>query len=848
LLTADSFPDWQVRDLVTVDAVTGADSLATIRLTLPARGEATNPLLWFPNVVNRWINQGTGILTVALCILGIIYRTHRWGWWITAFLLLDFSSRFAFGGAASLLSQIASLLVAPFENSTKLRPEFKPGPPKQFAASCGIAFTATATALYFNGYYIVGAIILGLLSGAAGLEGFIDFCVGCFFFGYALKFKMVPTYVYAIATNTLEETKLAWEYMFLPSGAPAPVKAGDESSALRYKIKSAEWTKDDYSIIRNMQAAYFAIPMGIGGLAVAFKIASPWTHSWARIAAYMPKHMVFAQPEWWQVFGVAAAVAYCLLLLLFIARLALFPRKVAKEWACPWRSNAFALLPACLFLFSFLIYDVPGVRNAKRALSFARVMWWIGGVTNMGMTVSKLAEWTSRSLSYEHVNPGWMLIPACNLLAALVAPVLPLIPDHVNFSSPLFARSSATLEVAGFFFAIGAFLWIVLYTITLYGVATSHNTSESQRAFAYVWITPPTVGGLAYLAINMGRAVDNVAVVATFAQSYYLSIVLFLGLTYAWAPYRQFFGANKFDVSYWAMTFPLDAIAASAAMYYQLSAFPIALVLMVLFLALAALANGLCLLHTFSAIVKRRGIFTPDEKFGPLSFMKLTHEAFRGFLPKLSATLDAMHANDPASVKLFCALYSQFAVLHHEHSHHEDDVVYRHFNDMFPGHADKWVHDHEADRLSMERWEATLNGMLGDLGGAGVAAAIDSLKAELKPFLSHFLDHLQGEEDHLNAIGRKYVPLAVQKELVARCFAATPAASWERIFPFVVEHCPRFAQRTRFVQCFTWALPERAQQIGAILHRNVDAVTWERLAVVLPNIIPRGVANHTKLF
>lgn len=629
--------------------MTGAHCLATIRLAAPARGEATNPLLWFPNVVNRWVVQGTGMLVVALSVLGIIYRTHRWGWWVTAFLLLDFVSRFAFGGAASLLSQIAAVLVAPFENGTMLRPQFKPGPPKQFAAACGIAFSATATALYFNGYYIAGAVILGLLAGAAGLEGFVDYCVGCVFFGLGVKLKLVPAYVYAIATNTLEETKLAWEYVFLPSGAPAPVKAGDASSSLRYKIKSAEWTKDDFSIVRNMQVAYFSIPMGIGGLAVAFKIASAWTLSFA--GAAMPAHMVFAQPEWWQVFGVAAAVAYLLLLLLFLARIALFPRKVAKEWACPWRSNTFALLPACLFLFSFLVYDVPGMRNAKRTLGFARVIWWIGGVANMGMTVSKLAEWTGRSLSPEHVNPGWMLIPACNLLAALVAPVLPLFPHHARFGSPFFARSSATLEVAGFFFAVGAFLWVVLYTITLYGVATSHNTNESQRALAYVWITPPTVGGLAYLAINVGRSADPASVVATFAQSYYLSIVLFLGLTYAWAPWRQFFGSNKFDGSYWAMTFPLDALAASAAMYYQLSDFPIALVLMVLFLALAALANALCLLHTFSALVKRRGIFTPDEKFGPLSFMKLTHEAFRGFLPKLSASLGAMDASDPASIK-----------------------------------------------------------------------------------------------------------------------------------------------------------------------------------------------------
>lgn len=41
-------------------------------------------------------------------------------------------------------------------------------------------------------------------------------------------------------------------------------------------------------------------------------------------------------------------------------------------------------------------------------------------------------------------------------------------------------------------------------------------------------------------------------------------------------------------------------------------------------------------------------------------------------------------------------------------------------------------------------------------------------------------------------------------------------------------------------------MPERAQQIGAILYRNVDAVMWERLRASLPDIVPRGVSGYRK--
>ena len=391
----------------------GAHTLAGITPPARPRGVATHPLAWYPNTVNRWTVQGTGLLVVALCILGIIFREERWGWWLTAYLLFDFMCRFLAGGTASLLTQLAALALSPFERGTRLRPQFKPGPPKQFAASVGVMFTTAATALYFNGQYAAGAAVLGALAGAAALEGIFDFCLGCVFFGFVVQLRIVPDYVYRIATNTLEETKTTWEYTQLPSGAPAPVRkepadAGADAApvALCYKVKSAEWTKDDFHLVRNMQVQYFAMPMGIAGLGVAFKMASRWTANWAVAtleaagATGVSLPVVFyAQPHWWHTFGIAGAIVYCILLLLFLARVAFFPRKVVKEWSCPWRSNAFALISANMLLFAFLVCDLHP--HAAAAQRFARALWWTGAATNMCMTVAKMGEWISRALSKE---------------------------------------------------------------------------------------------------------------------------------------------------------------------------------------------------------------------------------------------------------------------------------------------------------------------------------------------------------------------------------------------------------------------------------------------------------------
>jgi hypothetical protein len=41
-------------------------------------------------------------------------------------------------------------------------------------------------------------------------------------------------------------------------------------------------------------------------------------------------------------------------------------------------------------------------------------------------------------------------------------------------------------------------------------------------------------------------------------------------------------------------------------------------------------------------------------------------------------------------------------------------------------------------------------------------------------------------------------------------------------------------QRVRYLKVFMWAMPERAQQFGAIGYRNVDAVMWERVRTGSP--------------
>lgn len=237
--------------------VVNAYNMDSIQLVVPHRGKAVHPLFWFPNVVNNYVVRLTGLFVTALCAICIAFHEYRTGKWISAFLLLDFSIRLFVASSLSPLGMLATLLVSP------LKPQFKPGPPKQFAACCGVCFTLVGTACFFTGHPIPGACVIGGLLGAAAMEAFLDFCLGCVFYGLGIRFGLVPPYVYRIYTNIRQETEEGWDYENIPSGAraPEPVDTDPTSEvALKYKVRTDEWTKDDFNLIRNMQVSPVHLP------------------------------------------------------------------------------------------------------------------------------------------------------------------------------------------------------------------------------------------------------------------------------------------------------------------------------------------------------------------------------------------------------------------------------------------------------------------------------------------------------------------------------------------------------------------------------------------------------------
>lgn len=170
----------KLHGLIVRQRTQNTDKLETAKLAPTSRSKAINPPFWFPNTVNDNVVRVTGMQVCVLAILSTAFHNELWGRYLAMGLMVDFVIRMMVGSFLSPLGMIATLVTAPFE------PKFKPGPPKQFAAFCGLMFSLLGTIFYFvdfEGHKIVGAIFMGMLAGASGLEGFVGFCLGCLFFG-----------------------------------------------------------------------------------------------------------------------------------------------------------------------------------------------------------------------------------------------------------------------------------------------------------------------------------------------------------------------------------------------------------------------------------------------------------------------------------------------------------------------------------------------------------------------------------------------------------------------------------------------------------------------------------------
>ena len=816
----------------------------TVKLPPIERGQAVMPLFWFPPTVNHVVVRLSGriccILAVTSVVFVNVFPAQQWGQWIAAFLLGDFVLRFLSGPSLSLIAQLAVLLTA------TIPPDLRPGPPKQFASACGLLFSLLATIFYFTSLKIVGSVFCSVLALACGLEGFCDFCLGCFFFSKCIRYGFVPPYIYHVHTASRPELIATYK-----DTHQKITREQDESVTtvstdpgckiqLRYKIKSDVWIQNDFDVVRNMQSMYFAMPMSLASLALALKLASDWGRSDLIPNASSSMRSI---PTWWAgVFGILAAASFAVFFVLYTIRLFRYPTKCIHEWDCPLRSCHLGYVTTSLLLFSYLVYNWDGPLGVAASEVTAVCLAWFGSLSHTILVIGKIGEFVGLISDLEHIHTTWLMLPIGSMMAAFVAPLIPMLGD---------TSVQGNLLLAQFFYSFAFLLWVTLFVITFLKVVTTPNSNNAQRNTVSLWIAAPCTVGLANYSICFVSSNDGQEQCSVDLSRYYFaSLMMFLCLAWATFPYINFFGRDPFSMNYWPVCFALGMLASCAALFYATNGYQTMEIFMLMALTVATGANGLALLHTLTAI-RRQKVFTPTPKWGPLAFMKCTHHGIRGAIPKLGAALDQVNLLDSSNRGLdkFASLFAQFKLVHEEHSRHENCVIFKVFSQYFPSYCKEYIQEHADDEAKLVRWSRMIDTLLDPKGDASEKdTAYEHLMYNIPEFLESQLLHLQREEEHLQPIGKKYVPITLQKQMIQDCFEITSSDQWEVMLPYIINNCSRHEQRIRYIKCLCWAMPERCQQIGAILYRHVDAVMWERLRVQVPEIIPRGEHNWRRYY
>lgn len=263
--------------------------------------------------------------------------------------------------------------------------------------------------------------------------------------------------------------------------------------------------------------------MGLCGLALAWHRAAPVLGPTATAVAFAISLVMLA---------VAVALAAG-----SAARAWRFPAAWREDWLHPVRHVFIATIPISLLLIVTVAVALLG------PAPWLAVLWWVGSLAQLAITVAVLGRWWHGGPSAEPAagkpaGPSWS-----GLTPALFIPVVG------NVVAPLAGVPLGFVEWSLAQFAIGAFFWPVVLTLVAVRLFIAGALPERLLPTAFIAVAPPAVSGLSLMQFGAPQAVVwTMWGVALF--------FLLWAATLAGRIVRL-----PFAIPHWAMSFPLAAFA-----------------------------------------------------------------------------------------------------------------------------------------------------------------------------------------------------------------------------------------------------------------------------------------------
>ena len=263
----------------------------------------------------------------------------------------------------------------------------------------------------------------------------------------------------------------------------------------------------------------FAIVMGLAGLTLVYKKVSE--------ALFLPSIIYL-------VMMICTTIIFFIILYFYLLKIMKHKNEVRKEFSHPIRINFFAASSISILILS-MIY-----RNTIDPL--AQIFFIVGAVFHIFFTFYTIKFWINNNLEMQHSNPAWF------------------IPIVGNLIVPIAGKGFIDDSVLYFYFSIGIFFWIILFSIILNRIIFHNQFAPKFMPTLFILIAPPAIGFISYVKL-------------TGNLDFFAQILFNLGLFFTilvFVMYKNFINI-KFFISWWAFTFPMAAITLATVLMYELT-------------------------------------------------------------------------------------------------------------------------------------------------------------------------------------------------------------------------------------------------------------------------------------
>ena len=289
-------------------------------------------------------------------------------------------------------------------------------------------------------------------------------------------------------------------------------------SLLPYTKFQAFSTERNKRSLEYFPVQLFTIIMGLSGLTIVYAKA----YDFLNFPKWIYLCLLFID-----------TVLFFIIFIAYIIKWIKYPDAVKSEFLHPLQSSFVAAISISFLLVSIAFYD--------EAPTVSITFWWIGALLQLYFTLNIIRFWIYDNFDVKMINPSWFLPIVGNVLIPIVG--VDAVNNYINM----------------FFFSIGVFFWLVLFTIVMYRIIFHHPLVKRLIPTFFILIAPPAVGFISYFRITFG-IIDDLSLFL-----YSIALFTFLLLMFMIKMFKDI----PFCISWWAYTFPLAAITIATILMYS---------------------------------------------------------------------------------------------------------------------------------------------------------------------------------------------------------------------------------------------------------------------------------------